>query len=485
MAALHERLFESQPNELTLSPTLVSGEVPAELRGTLLRNGPGLFESGTDPLNFLDAHGMVAGVSFERGQATVFRNRHVRTSTFRLEQARGRQVRRRLFTNLPSRWSNVFDIELGNNAGHDVYAWGGKLCAAQDPGHCALDPKTLETIGDERWGVVPAKSTMSPMPRVDSKLDRLVGYMIHPGGLKPDRIEFVELDRSYALVHRSPVHSLSASPTIVHDCGFSRSWYVVTEAGPKLSAPRALFGARTIFESFDWDGKKSASLFCASRNGPRAFRVPLPGARPLAFHVANAYDEEDTLVVDLVAYGGLVGFLSAAPEPLRKRQPDPYPVSPKPVLLRILIDTVKETIVDARQLSELSLEVPETNPRVAGERHRYVYAGTRGEDAPDPDPENVIYFHGIAKLDTETGETSSTTFGHACFCSQPAFAPRASGAEDDGWLLVWLCDAENRRTDVVILDARTMGDPVARVRIPVQLPPPTHAFFADDLLLEG
>ncbi|MSP52368.1 MAG: hypothetical protein EXQ91_08280 [Alphaproteobacteria bacterium] len=64
----------------------VSGEIPGDLRGTLYRNGPGLFErGGVTKGSLLDGDGMIQALTF--GDAGVrLRNRFVRTPKFVAEK---------------------------------------------------------------------------------------------------------------------------------------------------------------------------------------------------------------------------------------------------------------------------------------------------------------------------------------------------------------------------------------------------------------
>lgn len=58
---------------------MVEGTIPAELEGTLLRNGPGLFEVGSQQISQpFDGDGMLAIFAFKNGRA-FFANRYVRT----------------------------------------------------------------------------------------------------------------------------------------------------------------------------------------------------------------------------------------------------------------------------------------------------------------------------------------------------------------------------------------------------------------------
>lgn len=490
MSATNEPVFESiyrsQPDERAGAVAEVRGTIPAELRGTFLRNGPGLMQVGADALNFFDGHALVAGVTFEGGAAR-FRSRLVRTPLYREETEKKRMVRRRVFTNLPSRWSNLFALELGNGAMHDVYAWGGKVVAGNDPGHFGLDARTLETLGPERWGgAARAGEEMSPMPYADPASGRLVGWVKKVGGTSPDALSFVELDAGLAVVAQTPFHRLAASPVIVHDHRATGRFYVAVEQSPRLSAGKAIWGASTIFESFRTPPGATATILLVPRGREGALvRVPLPAPLELAFHVVNAYDEGDRVVVDLVTYGGRVAFSAAAPRALRDRLGIVPAHGPAPTPMRFVVDPGAARVVEVKKLGDLPGEAPEVSDAVMGAPYRFAYFPTTRPDAAIPDRGGYFYYGSLAKLDVSTGEARVWDAGAGAIVSPPAFAARPGGAgEDDGWLLSWVL--RSSVAEVVVLDARAIeAGPVATLGLGTHLPGVSHVRWAGDVLLDG
>lgn len=77
--------------------TDVVGKIPPELTGTLLRNGPALFDRKGFRKEYLDGDGMVCSVAFKDGKA-YFRNKFVRTESFLREQEAGAFVDLSIFT---------------------------------------------------------------------------------------------------------------------------------------------------------------------------------------------------------------------------------------------------------------------------------------------------------------------------------------------------------------------------------------------------
>ncbi len=487
MSLRHESVFQSQPEEHAFRVTSVAGAIPTDLSGTVLRSGPGLMELGADCLNFFDGHALLAGVSFDGGRAT-FRSRYVRTPLYERETARKGVVQRRIFSNHPSRWSNLFALALGNSAMHDVYTWGDgdalRVIAGNDPGHFALDPRTLATRGPETWNgaVAPGEET-SPMPYRDPRTGHLVGWIKSPGGVKPDRLRFVELDGGFRVVRSTPVHALAASPAIVHDQRATERWYVATEAAARLSAPKALWGARTVYEAFAAPPGATATLLLAPREGDGPMvRVPLPAPIEVAFHVINAWDDGDTVVVDLVTYGGRVRFEAAVPPAHRERLGVATAHGPLPTPMRFRVDPRAGRVVESRPLGTLPGEAPEVADGVMGSRHRYAYVPTLGASAP-PDRGFYAWYDAVARIDVETGEARSWDAG--ALVSPVTFVARpGAAAEDDGWLLTWLI--RDKGSALAILDARAVeAGPVATLELGVHLPGVSHTRWAPGVQLDA
>jgi all-trans-8'-apo-beta-carotenal 15,15'-oxygenase len=473
----HE-VFRSQKEEHDLEISKIEGTVPRELSGTLYRVGPGILQVGKDPLNFFDAHGMLASMTFGDGKIR-FRNRHVKTETYQKEIASGKQVVRRAFTNIPSgRLANFFKVKIPSTAVHDVYLWGGRLFSAADPGHYAHDKDTLETIGEDRWQGAAAKSNlMCPMPRPDPESGTLVCYSVKPGALSPDKITFLELDQSLRTIRES-THPLARTATFVHDVAFTKNHYLVFELPPVLKVGAAISGKGTLFDAFEWPSGEGAAALIAPRSGiGPAVRIKLGPEFVALFHVINAYEDSGKIVADTVTYSSPVDFHWFAPPDLRAKMGQPKLIKGA-ALMRFVLDPTKGTLLSVQRIGDRVGELPEIHPAHHGKRYRYAYLATPIRSRTDVDPLAFLWFEGLMKLDVNGGTSITWDAGPNRFVSQPVMAPKPSArSEDDGWILSWVLDAESQKTEVVILDAKDMTK-VARIELAIRLPAASHCLFA-------
>ena len=112
---------------------------------------------------------------------------------------------------------------------------------------------------------------------------------------------------------------------------------------------------------------------------------------------------------------------------------------------------------------------------VVGLKHRYGYTAEFGGGQPA-----AVAFR---KYDLQTGETSAHQLAPGCAGGEPVFVPAANAtSEDDGYLLSYVFNAAENRSDLVIVDASDVAaDPVATIHLPVRVPAGFHgSWIADD-----
>ena len=222
-------------SDVPLEP--VRGTIPAELKGTLFRNGPGRLERGGQWVHHpFDGDGMISAFRFEGGQARLT-NRFVRTEGWLAEEQAGRFVYRGVFgTQKPGGpLANAFDLRLKNIANTHVVQLGDQLLAlweAAEP-H-ALDPRTLETRGLSRLeGLLKPGEAFSAHPRFDPGHHgepRMVTFGVKAGPTSTIRLmEFASADqpdgvRAGDLVADSR-HSFKGF-AFLHDFAITPSWAV-------------------------------------------------------------------------------------------------------------------------------------------------------------------------------------------------------------------------------------------------------------------
>jgi carotenoid cleavage dioxygenase len=100
----------------------------------------------------------------------------------------------------------------------------------------------------------------------------------------------------------------------------------------------------------------------------------------------------------------------------------------------------------------------------------------------------TVRFDGLLRYDQVTGERAAYPFGPGRYGGEAPFAPREGSRDgvggDDGYLVSFVTDERDGRSEVEILDASDIAaGPVARVRLPQRVPMGFHATWvrADQL----
>lgn len=471
----HELLFRTFDQDLDTELPTVEGEWPAELRGEFLRIGPGLQQCGPDSLALLDGLGMVASLTVGQGVPRL-RARLVDSPSLRKVRAATGQAERFVFTNLPSRIKNFLNAKLANPVSHAVYAWAGKVHATDAFGHMALDPQTLATLGPSdltgKWRGPP--SNTSQMMRYCPKTDRLLTCLVSGVPGKRAKVQVFEIDRAGAVAATS-AGLLPAGTGNIHDIAVTPLHTVVFQFG-QLGLGSLLWGAKPAFDAIAYDPHRTPHLVVMPRDGGPQRVVPVPGL--FFFHMFNAFDREDgSLVVDCCGYPGKPSFAATYPPALLERHGLTLAPQRGPRPTRITVAPDGKVTVEER--STLPTEAPSTHPGWHGKPSRYGWSGTSGTDAGSPDPSAYFFFHGVTKVDFESGTADTWDAGPSRFVSPVQMVPRPGATrEDDGWVLAWVLDAARERTDIVVLDAAAPSrGPIATIRDAPALPAVSHVHF--------
>jgi all-trans-8'-apo-beta-carotenal 15,15'-oxygenase len=451
-------------------PLRVTGRLPADLRGTLYRNGPGRFAVGGERYpHWFDGDGAVCAVGLT-GDAAFGAHRLVRTSGLEREERSGRRLFGGYGTPLarPIREGLFGDFKQPANT--SVLLWQGRLFATCEAGKpYELGRGDLSTLGEtslEGTLVGP----FSAHPHAVPARGAIYGYGVaHRRG--NSRVDCYVLPSS-GLPSRIASFALEGM-RLIHDFAATERHLVFVVAPQYLSVvDMLLFGGAPV-PSAKWRADRGTEIIVVPIDAPsraRRFRVD-------AFyleHVVNAFDDGDSIAVDYVHYahpdgleqfvGGLTG--GRVDGPLRSE------------VRRARIDVDRETL-KSEILLPRTVELPRVSPRVEARSYRFAYSvefcGKAGSANAGP-------FGPLVKHDIDSGRVDTYDPGHDCHLGEGVFVPRradGSGDEDDGWVLTMVYDAQTDRSRLEILDARDVGaGPIAACHFDHPVPFGFHGVFA-------
>ncbi|MDX2214409.1 MAG: carotenoid oxygenase family protein [Oculatellaceae cyanobacterium bins.114] len=456
----------------------IEGEIPADLRGTLFRNGPGLLDINGQRIHHpFDGDGMISAIAFADGRAH-YRNRFVRTEGFVAEQSAQKILYRGVFgTQKPGGWlANAFDLRLKNIANTNVIYWGEKLLAlweAAEPHR--LDPHTLETVGlDYLDGTLQPGSSFSAHPRIDPAcVDdgtlRLVNFAIKTG--LSSTITIYELNLAGQVVQQH-AHAIPGF-AFVHDFVITPHYCIFFQNPVNFNPLPFLLGWRGAGECLDFRADQPTQIVVIPRYGCEPVQI-LPAQSGFVFHHANAFEQEGNLYVDSICYAKL-----PVVEPDQDYLETKFEVLEPGQLWRFQMNLADKTI-QWNLLEPRCCEFPTLHPQRVGRPYRYLYIGAAHEASGNAP------LQGILKLDLETGNRQLWSAAPWGYAGEPVFVPRPTAVpedEDDGWLLTLFFNAKLERSELIILDARDLNrEPIARLRLKHHVPYGLHGSFTPTLL---
>lgn len=423
-------------DELDLTALTVSGRLPPDLDGTLVRNGPnpvsGRFE-GNDMLSWWPEAAMLHGVTFAHGRAVGYRNRWVRTE-------RWARVHSPADAHDTSLWPDT-------NPNVNVIGHAGEILALSEGGAPLAMTAALDTVGPSRrlGGFAPG---MTAHPKLDPRTGELVTYraawqppFLRYGVVDADGVTQVDIDMPMA------------SPSMIHDMAITATHAVLFDGNVSLDLSMLAHGHRMPLR---WHDERRSRLGVMPRQGGemRWFDI----APCCILHVVNAFDvAHDRLVVDVMRYPWFLR-LSADGRTFED--------NPLATLWRYEVDLSLGTVA-ARQVSDVAMEMPRIDERFTGQLYRQCYA---------VEQPSTVEMRGVVRYDWQTGVLDRYQAPDGNQNGEPVFVPRAGGTEEgDGWVLCCVHRQATDTTDVIVLDGRALAaGPVATVHLPVRVPAGFH-----------
>lgn len=432
--------FAPVDTEVTAFDLEVIGQIPAELEGRYLRNGPNpVTVERPEQHNWFAGTGMIHGVRLRDGRAEWYRNRYVRSRAVRADLG-----------------EDVADEQPDGAPNTNIAAWAGRTLALVEAGGAPVEMGyDLDTIGARPFGATPPGGfTAHP------KFDPLTGEwhaMCYAWAQWNDHIKYLVVGAE-GEVSKSVDIPLPGM-VMVHDMSLTRSYAVVYDL--PVTVDLDLAGARRF--PYRWNPDYTPRVGLLPRSSTDAADIIWCAIEPCyAYHPMNAYDADDgTVVIDICRYDRMFDrdILGPAGDSL-------------PSLYRWTVDPAGRKVRQER-LDERTLEFPRVAPSVSASRHRFGYGVGVGDGFAPGD----IYKY---DMDKDTVDVHSLGVGRGS--AETDFVPRENPlSEDDGWLMSYAYDAATDSSEFVVLDALDVkAGPVARIPLPQRVPFGFHGSWISD-----
>jgi carotenoid cleavage dioxygenase-like enzyme len=456
-------------DELTAFDLSVDGTIPTELDGWYLRNGPNPRQPSG---NWFTGDGMVHGVRLQGGRAAWYRNRWVRTESFEHPfPVYGPDGNRNLR-------SSVANTHVVRHAGRTL-----ALAESSLPYEITNE---LETLGAYDFGGKLTNS-MTAHPKLCPNTGELhfFGY----GSLTAPHVTYHRADASGELTINRDVEV--GALTMMHDFALTANHVIFMDLPVVFNLAVAL--KRDGEFPFRWDDNYGARLGVLRRDDPYG-RLRWFEVEPCyVFHVVNAYDHADSIVLHVIRYPELWrhgGSFDA-----------------EAVLWSWTIDLANAEVAE-RQIDDRHVELPRIDERLTGLQARYavtigsgalirynlddgsaeehkLYAGRNGRapgEAVSPPAGGTDQWSDLCLSDLVEQTRNGSDMVIADAPGEAVFAPAAGSNESAGWYLSYVFEPTRNASDLLIVDASDFtGDPVARVRLPQRVPLGFHGnWIAND-----
>jgi carotenoid cleavage dioxygenase len=430
--------------EITADALEIVGQLPKELNGMYVRTGPNPQFAPPGNYHWFDGDGMLHGVRIADGKAS-YRNRWVRTAGFEAERAAGKAL-----------WGGLADPPdvkklasgqpLFKNAANTALVWhDGRLLALWEGGEPhAIRVPDLDTIGAYNYSGK-LKHPFTAHPKVDavtgemmffgySALAPLVQYhVVNPAGQLTDTIG-VRLQK----------------PVMMHDFAVTEHYSIFMDLPVTFDLARQARGEPLL----SYEPERGSRFGILPRHGrSREIRwFHSPGC--FVFHTLNAHEEGDDVVLmacRMTEYPDAVKM-----PPPKTSKGDPFNIATSLYRWRFNLQS-GETREEA--LDDLAVDFPRINDKLLGRPARFGYA----LDLPTG---------GLVKYDLTSSSATAHVHGPGRKGGEPVFVSRAEPkAEDDGWLVSFVYDEAEEKSELVVIDAQDFtSTPIARVKIPARVP---------------
>ncbi len=437
---------------------IVSGAIPAGLRGSLYRNGPGRLERGGVRVgHWFDGDGAVLGVHFNNAGATgVYR--YVESEEF-LNEARSGKLQYGGYGMLPpGNLLDRFTKGLKNAANTSVLAFDDRLLALWEGGHpYALDLATLETQKLDDLGGLPDSLPFSAHPKRDPHTGEVYNFGVSFG--KDAVLNLYRIDATGKLKRRES-HTLDGFP-LIHDFVMAGQYLLFFVSPVRLNPLLLLAKLKSFSESFDWKPEKGTQVLVFDR---QTLKLVSRGetAPWYQWHFGNAcVDSDGNAIVDVIRY---VDF--STNEYLRQVATGETHISAKSTLWQIRVNPLTGKVLEQQELLDRQCEFPMVKPADVGQpwRHTYVSMHRRGVDPVKG------FFGAIAQFDQTTGKLVEADLGENRYPMEPIYAPDAIDSTQ-GWIVTVVYDGSTDISEVWVFDSDRLDDqPVCRLALPEVIP---------------
>lgn len=437
-------------DELEVRNLKIVGEIPKDLTGIYMRNGP---NPEFTPISYtypLDGDGMIHAVYLENGEAH-YRNRFVETKGLIKERKAGKALYGGILNPIPlePEWTEAEDVPLAikDNPTIHVIRHAGKYLALSEGSPAYEISGQLKTVG--KWNPL---NTTPLSVCAHTRLDPVNGDLWFVNyDHTPPYLTLYCVNNKGVVIKKLDIEKNHCS--MIHDFVLTKNYVIIFDCPLVLDINQMMSGGSVI----KWRPELGGRIGLISRNGEK---IQWLETEPFfVFHFANAYENDNDLIIDYVRYEH--GYFLTGNVEEREISP---------LLYRTVIN-LHSGVVKHIPLDDRVVEFPRIREDCDTLSHQFIYTPTRTADMAAWQG-----FNAIIKYDVKNQSSQIYEFGQHAQVGEPVFAPtKAQHSEDSGYLMLYVYDAISEKSEFVILDAKNFSDlPLARIQMPRRIPSGFH-----------
>lgn len=442
--------FKPISDELDCEDLKIIGEIPNDLHGVYMRNGP---NPAFAPISYtypFDGDGMLHAVYIQNGKAR-YKNKYVQTDGLSAEQKAGKALYGGIMHPIipdAKYFPKEAKIEpYKNGAFINIVPFADQYLALFEGDYAYTVDRDLHTTG--KWRPIDNQLlNVGPHPHSDP----------HTGEMWFINYEFDQpLLSLYGFAKDAQCianYTVQLDhPTMVHDFVLTKDYAVIFLCPVIFNFEAAKKGEGVL----QWRPELGVKIAVVARKTGQVQWFHTESF--FVFHFANGYQDNDHLIIDYVKHS----HFSTKDIDNQQKQ-----LSLDRLTLNLSTGTINSHCYDQQHV----IEFPRIAEQYTGQTYRYVYL---------PKKYNSTAFNCIAKYDMENNHCIEHKFGNNIEVGEAVFVPREqSTSEDDGYVLFFAYDKTSNNSRLVILDAQNLNaDPIAEIIMPRRVPNGLHGNWFD------
>lgn len=453
-------------DESTWDNLEVIGEIPTDLSGVYLRNGPNPRFAPQGRYHPFDGDGMLHAAHFKNGTVT-YRNKWVQTDDFKREH----EAEQPVFWGIRETLKGRDDKELKDSSNTDVVGHAGVALASwyMSGDIYKIDPITLKTLGKADYAAG-LGAGFSAHAKVDQRNGDL---MFFDYWNEAPYMSYGVVDKNGKVVNHVPIDL--PGPRLPHDMAITENYSILHDL-PLYHNEEAMSNGR---HKLEFHPDKTTRFGVIPRYGKSEDVKWFDFTPCFLYHTVNAWEEGDEIVMVACRY---MPFLK------ENGDIDAIKTAKKIAMLgmnarlwRYRMNLVTGEGHEEPVNTEFNVEFPSLHPGMFGIKTQWAYL-------VDHHPE-ILHWTGLRKFNTDTGEcVGAFTDGHDhTWYSEPWFAPADNATQEDhGYVVVFAWNDKDKEQQLQVFDAQDISaGPVARIKLPRRVPVGFHGCWMQESTIQS